>query len=82
MNVPKPQTNDLARSLWYVQPGRAEIREETLPQPSASEVRVRALHTPGHRPRPGTGSPETVEWAAKQAWSNGIVGTIGDSYPG
>jgi uncharacterized protein len=25
---------------------------------------------------------EVIEWAAEQAWSNGVVGTIGDSYPG
>jgi hypothetical protein len=43
--VPNPQTNDVARSLWYVQPGRAEIREEALPPAAAGEVRVRALHS-------------------------------------
>ena len=25
---------------------------------------------------------EVIEWAAKQSWSNGQVGTVGDSYPG
>jgi threonine dehydrogenase-like Zn-dependent dehydrogenase len=39
------QAKDVARSLWYVAPGRAEIREEALPQPAAGEVRVRALHS-------------------------------------
>jgi NADPH:quinone reductase-like Zn-dependent oxidoreductase len=41
--VSKP--NDVARSLWYVEPGRAEIREETLPPPTTGELRVRALHS-------------------------------------
>jgi hypothetical protein len=45
VSVSKPQAIDLARSLWYVQPGRAEIREEVLPQPATGEVRVRALHS-------------------------------------
>ena len=25
---------------------------------------------------------DTIEWAAKQPWSNGVVGTLGLSYPG
>lgn len=25
---------------------------------------------------------DTIEWAARQGWSNGLVGTIGGSYPG
>ena len=25
---------------------------------------------------------DTIEWAARQAWSNGSVGTFGLSYPG
>jgi NADPH:quinone reductase-like Zn-dependent oxidoreductase len=45
VSVLNPQANDIARSLWYVQPGRAEIREEALPRPAAGEVRVRALHS-------------------------------------
>jgi NADPH:quinone reductase-like Zn-dependent oxidoreductase len=40
-----PSTKDVARSLWYVEPGRAEIREEALPPPAAGELRVRALHS-------------------------------------
>lgn len=39
------QANDIARGLWYVGPGRAEIREETLSLPAAGEVRVHALHS-------------------------------------
>jgi NADPH:quinone reductase-like Zn-dependent oxidoreductase len=33
-----------AQALWYVGPGRAEIRREPLPPPGPDEVRVRALH--------------------------------------
>lgn len=43
--MPVSQANDIVRGLWYVGPGRAEIREETLPPPGAGEVRVRALHS-------------------------------------
>ena len=32
-----------AQALWYVAPGQAEIREETLTPPRPGEVRVRAL---------------------------------------
>jgi hypothetical protein len=39
------QANDIARGLWYVEPGRAEIREEALRRPVAGELRVRALHS-------------------------------------
>jgi NADPH:quinone reductase-like Zn-dependent oxidoreductase len=39
------QAQDVARSLWYVEPGRAEIREEALPPPTTGELRVRALHS-------------------------------------
>jgi NADPH:quinone reductase-like Zn-dependent oxidoreductase len=45
VSVLSSQAKDIARSLWYVAPGRAEIREEALPQPAAGEVRVRALHS-------------------------------------
>ena len=34
-----------AEALWYVSPGRAEIRSERLSEPGAAEVRVRALHS-------------------------------------
>jgi NADPH:quinone reductase-like Zn-dependent oxidoreductase len=34
---------DTAQALWYVAPGQAEIREETLTSPQSGEVRVRAL---------------------------------------
>jgi NADPH:quinone reductase-like Zn-dependent oxidoreductase len=33
-----------AEALWYVAPGRAEMRRETVPAPGAGEVLVRALH--------------------------------------
>jgi len=36
-------TAETAQALWYIAPGRAEIREEILPAPSLGEVRVRAL---------------------------------------
>lgn len=39
------QGNKIARSLWYVGPGRAEIREEVLPEAAVGEVRVRTLHS-------------------------------------
>src|SRR6266516_8222448 len=32
------------KALWYVAPGRAELREETVDAPKAGEVRVRALY--------------------------------------
>jgi NADPH:quinone reductase-like Zn-dependent oxidoreductase len=37
------QTN--AEALWYVGPGRAEIRCETLEAPAPGEVRIRALYS-------------------------------------
>jgi hypothetical protein len=33
-----------AEALWYVAPGRAEIRPESVPDPGSGEVVVRALH--------------------------------------
>ena len=36
-------TADIAQALWYVAPGRVEIREERLAAPGPGEVRVRAL---------------------------------------
>ena len=36
--------NDIAQALWYVAPGRAEVREEVLLPPSTGSVCVRALH--------------------------------------
>src|SRR5262245_3569028 len=35
---------EAASALWYVGPGKAEIRRETAPPPQDGEVRVRALH--------------------------------------
>jgi hypothetical protein len=35
---------ETAQALWYVAPGRAEIRRAPLTAPAAGEVRVRALH--------------------------------------
>src|SRR5260370_19228168 len=34
-----------AEALWYVGPGRAETRAETLAEPAAGEVLVRALYS-------------------------------------
>jgi hypothetical protein len=45
VSVLSSQAKDIARSLWYVAPGRAEIREEALPPPAAGELRIRALHS-------------------------------------
>src|SRR5262245_62904875 len=35
---------ETARALWYVEPGRAEIQDETLGSPPNGSVRVRANH--------------------------------------
>jgi NADPH:quinone reductase-like Zn-dependent oxidoreductase len=35
---------ETAQALWYVAPGRAEIRRERVAAPAAGEVRVRAVH--------------------------------------
>jgi hypothetical protein len=36
--------NDIAQALWYIAPGRAELREEVLLPPPTGSVCVRALH--------------------------------------
>jgi hypothetical protein len=36
--------NDVAQALWYIAPGRAELREEVLLPPPTGSVCVRALH--------------------------------------
>ena len=36
--------DEIAQALWYVAPGRAEIRSERVPAPAEGEVLVRALH--------------------------------------
>jgi NADPH:quinone reductase-like Zn-dependent oxidoreductase len=41
--VATDSTADIAQALWYVAPGRVEIREERLAAPRPGEVRVRAL---------------------------------------
>ena len=41
--VAASQTDEVAQALWYVGPGRAEIREEKLVPPGPDEMRVRAL---------------------------------------
>jgi threonine dehydrogenase-like Zn-dependent dehydrogenase len=38
------ERSDSAKALWYVGPGRAELRDEALAAPKAGEVRVRALY--------------------------------------
>jgi threonine dehydrogenase-like Zn-dependent dehydrogenase len=47
---PAPQTGvppkaAAARALWYVAPGKAELREAALPAPKPGEVLVRALYS-------------------------------------
>ena len=37
------RTDELAQSLWYIEPGRAEIREEKAVPPGPDAVRVRTL---------------------------------------
>jgi hypothetical protein len=37
-------TGQTARALWYVEPGRAEIRDERLGEAADGTVRIRALH--------------------------------------
>ena len=37
------RTDEIAQALWYIGPGKAEIREETLAPLGQGEVRVRAL---------------------------------------
>jgi len=39
------ETGERAEALWYVGPGRAEIRPERIAAPTPGEVRVRALHS-------------------------------------
>ena len=34
-----------ATACWLLEPGRAELRTETLPEPTAGQVRVRTLHS-------------------------------------
>jgi threonine dehydrogenase-like Zn-dependent dehydrogenase len=36
-------SSDQAQALWYVAPGKAELRAETLPTPAAGEVRLTAV---------------------------------------
>jgi threonine dehydrogenase-like Zn-dependent dehydrogenase len=36
-------SSETAQALWYVGPGKAEIRAEMVPPPAAGEVRVRAV---------------------------------------
>jgi threonine dehydrogenase-like Zn-dependent dehydrogenase len=38
------ETDAVARALWYVRPGQAEIRDEPVKQPGEDEVLVRALY--------------------------------------
>jgi NADPH:quinone reductase-like Zn-dependent oxidoreductase len=44
MTAPTRPIDDLARALWYVAPGQAEIREEKLSPPGPGEARVRASY--------------------------------------
>ncbi|MDP3811276.1 MAG: zinc-binding alcohol dehydrogenase [Hydrogenophaga sp.] len=45
MASPSTPLTPAAQACWTVAPGRAEIRDETLPPLSGDEVRVRTLHT-------------------------------------
>jgi hypothetical protein len=42
--VASERAGQVAQALWYVAPGRAEIRAESLNAPKPGEVSVRALH--------------------------------------
>jgi NADPH:quinone reductase-like Zn-dependent oxidoreductase len=42
--VAKDRSGEDAEALWYVAPGRAEMRREAVPAPEPGEVLVRALH--------------------------------------
>ena len=39
------QSSESAEALWYVGPGRAEMRREPLAAPRPGEIRVRTLHS-------------------------------------
>ena len=41
----REQTGERVEALWYVGPGRVEIRAERIAAPAPGEVRVRALHS-------------------------------------
>jgi threonine dehydrogenase-like Zn-dependent dehydrogenase len=43
--VASHETGEQVEALWYVGPGRAEIRTEPINAPGPGEVRVRALHS-------------------------------------
>ncbi|MES2842762.1 MAG: zinc-binding alcohol dehydrogenase [Pseudomonadota bacterium] len=45
MASPSSPSTTAAQACWTVSPGRAEIRDETLPPMGGDEVRVRTLHT-------------------------------------
>jgi NADPH:quinone reductase-like Zn-dependent oxidoreductase len=44
VRVTNSRSGEDAQALWYVAPGRAEMRRERVPAPGSSEVLVRALH--------------------------------------
>lgn len=43
--APDTPALSMAQACWLVQPGRAELRSEPLPAPTAQQVQVRALHS-------------------------------------
>ena len=45
MKVSDPGSKAPARALWYVAPGRTELREAAVPTPGAGEVLVRTLYS-------------------------------------
>jgi hypothetical protein len=42
--VATSRTDEVAQALWYIGPGRAEIRAEAVPPPGPGEVKLRALY--------------------------------------
>jgi len=44
MSIP-PEPNRRAHALWYAAPGRAELRTEWLPPPTADQVRVQTAYS-------------------------------------
>ncbi len=43
--IPRPGPDELARAFWIAEPGRGEIRAESLPEPSPRDALVRTLYS-------------------------------------
>jgi 2-desacetyl-2-hydroxyethyl bacteriochlorophyllide A dehydrogenase len=41
--VATSRTDEVAQALWYIGPGQAEIRQESITPPASGDIRVRAL---------------------------------------